>query len=87
MSGYSRDAVAALMVGKDLNLILFDGADVDVCMDKSIGFKKVLSQKLRLASEEGLVYPRLEQVYVSTSDLRETAVVKQRSGRIDHEKK
>jgi hypothetical protein len=60
ISGYSRDAVDALMVGKDLNVVLFDGADIDACMDQNVGFKAVLGYKLRLASEIGLVYAPYE---------------------------
>jgi hypothetical protein len=78
MSGYSKDAVDALMVGKNLNVVLFDGADVDACMDKNVGFKAVLSYKLRLASEEALVYAPSEGLFASATGIRETTIVSER---------
>jgi hypothetical protein len=56
MSDYSVDAVDALTVGKDMNVLLFDKGDLDACMDRNVGFKTVLGFKLRLACEIGLVY-------------------------------
>ncbi len=56
MSGFSEDAVDALTVGKDLNVILFDGSDVEAAVDSPNGFRTVLLAKLRAAGEEGLVY-------------------------------
>jgi hypothetical protein len=38
MSGYSKDAVDALTLGKSLNLILFDKRDLDAAIDKELGF-------------------------------------------------
>lgn len=67
MSGYSRDAVEALMIGKDLNVVLFDAADIDACLDKNVGFQRVLGYKLRLASEKGLVYASYEGLFVRTT--------------------
>ncbi len=56
MSGYSRDAVDALTLGKSLNLILFDKQDIDTAIEGDLGFKKILRDKLRKAAEEGIVY-------------------------------
>ena len=74
MSGYSKDAVDALTVGKDLNVVLLDGADVDICMEKSAGFKVLLLHKLRLAAEKGLVYPRLSGRLVTEASIREALI-------------
>lgn len=56
MSGYSADAVDALTLGKSLNLILFDQADIDAVALDGLGFREVLRRKLRAAAEQGLVY-------------------------------
>lgn len=66
MSGYSKDAVNALTLGKSLNLILFDKRDMDAAIGRSIGFKEVLKRKLRKAAEEGAVYFPTEADVVST---------------------
>lgn len=78
MSGYSDDAMDALMRGKDLNVVLFDGKDVDVCMEGRVGFKKVLAYKLRLAAEEGLVYAPSEELSVSATGIQETTILSDR---------
>jgi hypothetical protein len=54
MSGYSSEAVDALRVGKDLNVILFDRSDVEYATDLS--FAEVLEFKLREAAETGEVF-------------------------------
>nr|WP_272926205.1 restriction endonuclease [Streptomyces sp. SID8379] len=54
MSGYAADAVDALRVGKELNLILFDREDVSAATTS--GFSSVLRYKLRMAAEKGEVF-------------------------------
>ncbi|MEU8933335.1 restriction endonuclease [Streptomyces sp. NPDC048409] len=54
MSGYSSDAVDALRVGKDLNVVLFDKSDMEYAAD--VGFLEVLEFKLREAAEKGDVF-------------------------------
>lgn len=56
MSGYSKDAVDALTLGKTLNIILFDKRDIDAAINKELGFRSILKSKLRKAAEEGVVY-------------------------------
>lgn len=67
MSGYSRDAVDALTLGKSLNLILFDKQDIDAAIERDLGFKSILKNKLRKAAEEGIVYYPTE-IEVVTKD-------------------
>ncbi|MEH0023126.1 MAG: TOPRIM nucleotidyl transferase/hydrolase domain-containing protein [Desulfobacter sp.] len=64
MSGYSKDAVDALALGKSLNVILFGREDIDTAINGGIGFKAILKTKLRKAAEEGVVYfsSEVEQV-------------------------
>lgn len=58
ISGYSEDAVDALVAGKSINLILFDKDDWEDSIAESVGFDQVLVQKLRFAAEEGSpLYP------------------------------
>ncbi|MCX5060371.1 restriction endonuclease [Streptomyces sp. NBC_00452] len=54
MSEYGPDAVDALRVGKELNIILFDRDDVFAAATD--GFSEVLRHKLRLAAELGEVF-------------------------------
>lgn len=70
MSGYSEDAVDALIAGKSLNLILFTKEDMDAAIIQKLGFKRVLKDKLRKAAEEGLAFfPTVaEQVKTSPSE-------------------
>jgi hypothetical protein len=53
MSGFSADAVNALVAGKIINTILFDGDDVRAVATGQIGISAALDQKLRAAAESG----------------------------------
>jgi Restriction endonuclease len=70
MSGYAEDAVDALLVGKGLNIILFDRHDMDAAILRGIGFKKVLKLKLRKAAEEGAIYFPIEGELVTAEETR-----------------
>ena len=56
MSGYAEQAVDALVLGKDLNIVLFDGRDMDAAIVRGSGFRAILKLKLRKAAEEGAIY-------------------------------
>ncbi len=56
MSGYTAEAVNALTLGKSLNIVLFDGRDIDTAIVHGNGFKNVIKLKLRKAAEEGVIY-------------------------------
>ena len=66
MSGYSKDAVDALTVGKELNVLLFDRSDIECCID--YGFRRVLRAKLRAAAEEGVVLFPFEGTSLHATD-------------------
>ena len=53
MSGYSEDAVSALIAGKSINLILMDGDDLRAIVDGLITGKEAILRKLRAAAENG----------------------------------
>ncbi|HDX9625819.1 TPA: restriction endonuclease [Bacillus anthracis] len=71
MSGFSADAVDALLYGKVMNVILFDKDDFDACMEEGIGFSKVLKTKLRNAAEQGTAFYPYKKVIVDkpTTDI------------------
>ncbi|MDY8022009.1 restriction endonuclease [Paenibacillus polymyxa] len=71
LSGYSKDAVDALSLGKTLNVILFDKEDFEVCIKEDYGFRKVLTTKLRQAAEEGIVFFPYNSVSIQ-NDFHET---------------
>lgn len=53
MSGYSTEAVDALLYGKELNLILFDQEDLLLIEDGKITMRETMRAKLRYASDYG----------------------------------
>ena len=62
MGGYADDAVDALVAGKSLNLILFDGEDMRKLADKDgMGIANAIDLKLRAAAEEGTPYVPLPE--------------------------
>ncbi|MDQ2043559.1 restriction endonuclease [Pseudoalteromonas sp. 20-92] len=65
MSGYSKDAVDALTLGKSLNIILFGKEDIDAAILGTRGFRNILKEKLRIAAEKGIVYHSSEVELVS----------------------
>lgn len=71
MSGYSDDAVDALVKGKELNLILFDVQDFEFSLSTPGGFTIALHKKLRAASEEGAVYLPITTKEVSVQQTNE----------------
>jgi hypothetical protein len=62
ISGYSKDAVDALTLGKTLNVILFDKEDIEFCIQNS--FRSGLRIKLRKAAEYGVVYYPLKSLSI-----------------------
>jgi 5S rRNA maturation endonuclease (ribonuclease M5) len=63
MSGFSDDAVDALIAGKQLNLILMTGDEVHAVRHNKIDIKEAISRKLRAAAETGSPYfPVLDSI-------------------------
>jgi hypothetical protein len=81
MSGYAEDAVDALAMGKDLNIILVDRNDMDAAILRGIGIKTVLKLKLRKAAEEGAIYFPVEGELVTA---KRTSIVEIDDLRYDH---
>jgi hypothetical protein len=59
MSGFSKDAVDALVAGKVLNVVLFDGDDMRAVASGQFGFSDALDRKLRVAAEVGTPFSPL----------------------------
>lgn len=70
MSGYSEDAIDALIAGKDLNVVLMDANDIEAAIDK--GFAHVLRVKLRAAAEVGAVFFPITNTLATISDANVT---------------
>jgi Restriction endonuclease len=56
VGGFSPDAVNALVAGKVINTILFDGDDIRAVVAGQVDFASALDQKLRAAAEIGTPY-------------------------------
>lgn len=56
INGFSPDAVDALVAGKELNIILADGADVRAIAKRQVSVIDALREKLRAAGDEAAVY-------------------------------
>ncbi|MEV6364872.1 restriction endonuclease [Nocardia asteroides] len=65
MSGYSTDAVQALVAGKELNIVLFDGADVRQVVADRVGIAEAIRLKLRAAAESGTPYVPVDDLLAS----------------------
>jgi hypothetical protein len=70
MSGYAKDAIDALILGKGLNIILLDRRDMDAAILRGLGVKNVLKLKLRKAVEEGAIYFPVEGELVTAEETR-----------------
>lgn len=68
MSGFSSDAVDALLYGKAMNVLLFDKDDFVACLEEKNGFSNVLSTKIRKAAEEGTAYYPVRKVVVNKQE-------------------
>ncbi len=60
ISGFSNDSVDALIYGKEINIILFDKEDFEKGIKEEGAFKKILLEKIRVATEEGTPYAPVE---------------------------
>lgn len=64
MSGYSKDCAEAVSHGKNLNILLFDGSDVEAMADGE-RFVRVLEEKMFAAGQTG-------QIYLPWNELQQT---------------
>jgi hypothetical protein len=56
MNGYTQDTPEVLRYGKELNVILFDGTDIELALTDDCSFNTILKAKLRCASQYGEAY-------------------------------
>lgn len=75
MSGFSTDAIDALIHGKELNVLLVDDEDIDAAL--RLGIKTVLERKIREAVERGTVFfpMKLVEATVETEESLSIATV------------
>ena len=71
MSGFSSDAVDALLAGKQLNLVLMDGDDVRAVRRGDIGIADAIQRKLRAAAETGTPFVPLVEAAAKGEPLAE----------------
>jgi len=77
ISGFSDDAVDALGLGKNLNVILFDQDDIEASLETKESFKKVLLTKLRKAAEKGFVYFPIKSTQINYDKESSTTKIKE----------
>ncbi len=74
VSGYAEGAVDALILGKDLNIILVDQIDLDSAILRGHGIKNILKLKIRKAAEEGVIYFPIMSEIVTAKETRAVEV-------------
>ncbi len=68
VSGYSKDCIEALQIGKGLNIILFDGDDIEAIINNQFSFQEALLIKRKEASKRGIVFYKLTATELSLKD-------------------
>ncbi|MBI1929049.1 restriction endonuclease [Candidatus Poribacteria bacterium] len=53
INGFSEDAPEALRYGKEINVLLFNGQDIDFALMDEYSFRQILKVKLRYAAQYG----------------------------------
>ena len=83
ISGYSPDAVDALVVGKSINIVLMDGDDIRAVVHGNVEFEDLLRRKLRAAAEAGTPFvPWNEATFAASAEPKGRQVVLT-EGRLD----
>lgn len=67
INGFTKDAINALVAGKDLNIVLAEGADIRAIAENHITILDLLRGKLRAAGEAGTVYWPVEEALEASS--------------------
>jgi hypothetical protein len=78
ISGYSEDCVPAVERGKELNVILFDEADIDAIVNDHISFVQLLEDKLFIAGKLGKIFCNYIELK-TTRDVTEKAIQQESS--------
>lgn len=56
MLDYTADVPTVLRYGKEVNVLLFNGKDIELALNDDYSFGMVLKSKLRRAAQHGEVY-------------------------------
>lgn len=78
ISGYSEDCVQAVERGKELNVILFDEADIDAIVNNQISFVQLLEDKLFTAGRLGKIFCNYIELK-TTKDVTKKAIQQEAS--------
>ncbi|MGN2638481.1 hypothetical protein ACWEKT_20005 [Nocardia takedensis] len=62
MSGYSNDAIGALVAGKELDIVLFNDTDIELVVEGTVEIAQAIRLKLRAAAESGTPYVPLKNL-------------------------
>jgi len=75
-SGFADDAVDALVSGKGINMILFEGSDFEAILNEEVTFVGALEKKSRYAAENGQPFlPISPRVAAQGDDAGQTSVI------------
>ena len=66
-SGFAEDAVAALVAGKGINMVLFNDADLEAILKQQFSFTDAIVQKLRHATEYGQPFLPLTSTHAESN--------------------
>jgi hypothetical protein len=64
VNGYTQDTPEVLRYGKELNVILFDGTDIELALADNCSFRTILKAKLRCASQYGKAYCSYKSLFI-----------------------
>src|ERR1035437_7101163 len=69
VNGFSPDCPDALVKGKALNIILFDGNDIEAALQSDVSFSSILESKLRMAAEYGVPFAPWKEIISKKAEL------------------
>jgi hypothetical protein len=82
INGFSKDAVDALLRGKEITVILATGQDLRVALSAGLGFGGLVRQKLRAAAEDGQVLLPLSASQLSKPSPTPTGITEPRYAQV-----
>lgn len=62
-SGYSPQAVETFNSGRKVHIVLMDGTELAIMLERKIDFKIVLEKKIRCLAEEGNCYKQISELF------------------------
>lgn len=62
-SGFSPHAVETFNAGRTVRIVLMDGHELAIILERKVDFKYVLERKIRILAEEGDCYKHINELY------------------------